>query len=71
VAPATTTTIDDVLEAFLADQGERLLARTMRSYEDVIGLLRHCLNGYGPNTPQALGGGVRGRRGGVLPSVRA
>ena len=23
---------------------------TMRTYEDVIGLLRDCLNGYGPNT---------------------
>lgn len=44
-----TTTIDEALEAFLADQRERLSARTFRNYEDVIGLLRHCLNGYGPN----------------------
>jgi hypothetical protein len=44
-----TTTIDEVLEAFLADQRERLSARTLRNYEDVIGLLRLCLNGYGPN----------------------
>jgi hypothetical protein len=44
-----TTTIDEALETFLADQRERLSARTLRNYEDVIGLLRHCLNGYGPN----------------------
>jgi hypothetical protein len=44
------TTIDDSLEAFLADQRQRLSARTMRTYEDVTGLLRDCLNGYGPNT---------------------
>jgi hypothetical protein len=42
-------TIDEVLEAFLADQRERLSARTLRNYEDVVGLLRLCLNGYGPN----------------------
>jgi hypothetical protein len=50
VAPTPTTTIDDALEAFVTDQRDRLSARTMRSYEDVIDLLRHCLNGYGPNT---------------------
>ena len=44
-----TTTIDQALEAFLADQRERLSTRTLRNYEDVIDLLRHCLNGYGPN----------------------
>lgn len=44
-----TITIDEALEAFLADQRERLSARTLRNYEDVVGLLRHCLNGYGPN----------------------
>ena len=44
------TTIGDSLEAFLADQRQRLSARTVRIYEDVIGLLRDCLNGYGPNT---------------------
>lgn len=44
-----TTTIDEALETFLADQRERLSARTLRNYEDVIDLLRHCLNGYGPN----------------------
>jgi hypothetical protein len=50
VPPTPNTTIDDALEAFLADQRERLSPRTMRNYEDVISLLRHCLNGYGPNT---------------------
>jgi len=50
VARTPPTTIDDALDAFLTDQRERLSARTMRNYEDVIGLLRHCLNGYGPNT---------------------
>lgn len=45
-----TTTIDDSLDEFLADQRQRLSARTMRNYEDVIGLLRDHLNGYGPNT---------------------
>jgi hypothetical protein len=49
VAPTPTTTIDDALDAFLSDQRERLSARTMRNYEDVVDLLRHCLNGYGPN----------------------
>jgi hypothetical protein len=46
----TTATIDDVLDAFLSDQRGRLSARTMRSYEDVIDLLRDSLNGYGPNS---------------------
>jgi hypothetical protein len=45
----TPTTIDEALDAFLADQRARLSTRTMRSYEDVVDLLRHCLNGYGPN----------------------
>jgi hypothetical protein len=42
-------TIDQALDAFLADQRRRLSARTMRNYDDVVDLLRHCLNGYGPN----------------------
>jgi hypothetical protein len=41
--------IDEALDAFLADQRQRLSARTMRNYDDVIDLLRHSLNGYGPN----------------------
>ena len=45
----TPTTIDEALDAFLADQRERLSTRTMRNYQDVVDLLRHCLNGYGPN----------------------
>jgi hypothetical protein len=39
--------IDDVLEGFLKDQRKRLKPRTFQRYEEVIDLLRHCLNGYG------------------------
>lgn len=46
----TDTTIDQVLDAFVADQRRRVSARTMRNYDDVVDLLRHSLNGYGPNT---------------------
>jgi hypothetical protein len=49
VPQTPTTTIDEALEAFLADQRERLSTRTLRNYEDIVDLLRHCLNGYGPN----------------------
>jgi hypothetical protein len=42
-------TIDQALDAFLDDQRQRLSARTMGNYDEVVGLLRHCLNGYGPN----------------------
>jgi hypothetical protein len=40
------TTIDDALAEFLAAQRERLSERTFRSYEDVVELLRHSLDGY-------------------------
>jgi hypothetical protein len=40
------TTIDQVLDAFLQDQRQRLSAHTMRNYEDIVELLRACLNGY-------------------------
>lgn len=43
-------TIEEALDAFIADQRHRLSARTMRNYDDVVDLLRHSLNGYGPNT---------------------
>ena len=43
---ANTTTIDDALDAFLAEQRERLSAKTLRNYEDVVSLLRSSLNGY-------------------------
>ena len=43
-------TIEEVLDAFIAEQRHRVSARTMRSYDDVVDLLRHSLNGYGPNT---------------------
>ncbi len=42
-------TIDEALDAFLAEERQRLSARTMRNYDDVVDLLRHSLNGYGPN----------------------
>jgi hypothetical protein len=38
--------IDIVLEQFLAEQREKLAPRTIARYEEVIELLRHCLNGY-------------------------
>ncbi len=39
--------IDDVLTLFLKDQQKRLKPRTFNRYEEVIDLLRHCLNGHG------------------------
>ncbi len=39
--------IDAVLAEFLSAQRERLAASTFGRYEDIIDLLRHCLNGYG------------------------
>jgi hypothetical protein len=39
-------TIDAVLPRFLAEQRGRLSPRTFRRYEEVIELLRHCLDGY-------------------------
>jgi hypothetical protein len=43
---AKTTTIDEALDAFLAEQRKRLSAKTLRNYEDVLSLLRSSLNGY-------------------------
>jgi hypothetical protein len=40
-------TINDALEAFLAEQRGRLAAKTLRRYEDVVWLLRECLDRYG------------------------
>ncbi|MCA1699398.1 MAG: hypothetical protein LC790_11085, partial [Actinobacteria bacterium] len=42
----TPATIDETLSAFLAEQRERLSARTFRNYADVIQLLGHSLDGY-------------------------
>jgi hypothetical protein len=42
-----TMTIDEALTLFLDAQRERLAPRTFRNYDDVIGLLRDCMNGYG------------------------
>ncbi|MGA7878625.1 MAG: hypothetical protein WCA08_23395 [Desulfoferrobacter sp.] len=39
--------LEDVFARFLRDQQKRLKPRTYRHYEEVIDLLRHCLNGYG------------------------
>ena len=44
---AQSSTIDEVLAEFLAEQEKRLAPRTFRNYADLIDLLRHCLNGYG------------------------
>ncbi|GMU79632.1 MAG: hypothetical protein AMXMBFR46_24220 [Acidimicrobiia bacterium] len=41
------TTIDEALDAFLAEQKARLAARTFRNYVDVIEMFRACMNGYG------------------------
>ena len=46
VQPADPT-IDGIFEEFLAEQRNRLKARTMSKYEDVIDLFRHNLNSYG------------------------
>jgi hypothetical protein len=40
-------TIDEVFEAFLAEQRERLKPKTLKTYSSVIDLLRDHLNGYG------------------------
>lgn len=40
-------TINEALAEFLAEQRERLSASTFRKYDDVVGLLRHSLDGYG------------------------
>ena len=39
--------IEEVLDRFLKDQQKRLKTRTFNRYEEVIDLLRHCLNGHG------------------------
>jgi hypothetical protein len=40
-------TIDTALNQFLEAQRARLAPRTYRRYEEVVDLLRHCLNAYG------------------------
>jgi hypothetical protein len=39
--------IEDVFEGFLKEQRKRLKPRTFHRYEEIIDILRHCLNGYG------------------------
>jgi hypothetical protein len=46
MAPRDRPTIDAVLGEFLAQQRERLSARTFRDYDEVVELLRHSLDGY-------------------------
>jgi hypothetical protein len=58
MSATTASTIDSALDEFLAEQRERLSERTFANYERVIELLRHSLNGYGPN---ALEAGERAR----------
>jgi hypothetical protein len=50
MAPRDHPTIDDVLGEFLAEQRERLSARTFRNYDEVVELLRHSLDGYAYNS---------------------
>ena len=40
------TTIDEALLEFLTEQRKRLSTRTYRRYEEVVELLRDCLDGY-------------------------
>jgi hypothetical protein len=46
MAPRDHPTIDVVLGEFVAEQRERLSARTFRNYAEVVELLRHSLDGY-------------------------
>ena len=39
--------IEEVLTLFLKEQQKRLKPRTFNRYEEVVDLLRHCLNGHG------------------------
>ncbi len=39
--------IDEILGKFLRSQQKRLKAKTYRRYEEVVDLLKHCLNSYG------------------------
>lgn len=39
-------TIEKVLDEFLADQHKRLRPRTLKLYDNIIGLLKSCLNSY-------------------------
>ncbi|TVS87770.1 hypothetical protein [Mycobacterium helveticum] len=46
LAARSDMTIDEVLPQFLAEQRKRLAERTYRRYEEVVELLRDCLDGY-------------------------
>ena len=47
-------TINQALEEFLAEQANRLAPRTYRQYENVIELLRYCLEGWVEVTDKKL-----------------
>lgn len=47
LAAGRSPTIDELLTAFLAAEQDRLAPRTYGRYEDVVGLLRSCLDNYG------------------------
>jgi len=50
--PKAAMTIDQVFEEFLAEQEARLSASTYRRYDDVVDLLRMCLEDYWPGHSQ-------------------
>lgn len=54
-------TINEALERFLAEQRTRLSPATFRRYEDVVGLLRHCMDGYAGSS-SATSWSARSRR---------
>ncbi|MCH8984494.1 MAG: hypothetical protein IH943_10425 [Acidobacteria bacterium] len=57
------TTIDEALDAFLAEQEKRLADRTFRSYLKVIELFRLlCMNDYGPSSLTGVRSGDGRRR---------
>lgn len=58
MAATDTPTIEKVLAEFLETQRARLASSTYRTYEEIVELLRHCLNEYGP---QSLGPDERRR----------
>lgn len=52
--PSEGPTIDQVLEEFLAEQEVRLAARTFLQYQDVVELLRTCIEDYAEPDDPAL-----------------
>lgn len=48
--PPSPPTMDEVLREYLAEEEKRLAPRTFGRYQEVVWLLRDCLNNYGPNS---------------------